>query len=427
MLERSGEVMPGLNHECPKGGIPRPLKCPSYLFGYSEAETDGSWWKDHIHPEDRERVVSGIASVITSDQETWSAEYRFLRADGSEAYVFDRGFVSRDRQGRAVRMIGSMLDLTRRRRDEEALRRSEERLRGAFAIKTVGVLFWGQDFRLTQVNDAFLGMTGFSREEALGKTWQELTPEEFHPASWRAVEEVTTLGEATPYEKQYFRKDGSRWWGLFAPRSIGEEAVEFVLDITDRREAEERLRESEAKFQAIANSIDQMIWSTRPDGYHDFFNQRWYDYTGVPEGSTDGAGWADIFHPDDQERTWATWRHCLATGEPYRIECRLRHRSGQYRWVLGRAQPVRDEQGRITRWFGTCTDIQRSSRPARFWRARARSWSGRSPSARWSVTGSGRTRTSSWACSASTVSDGRSIRPGRGCWATMRRPCSTRP
>jgi PAS domain S-box-containing protein len=328
------------------------------LFGYSEAETDGCWWKDHIHPEDRERVVSGIASVITSDQETWSAEYRFLRADGSEAYVFDHGFVSRDRQGRAVRMIGSMLDLTRRRRAEEALRRSEERLRGAFAIKTVGALFWGQDFRLTQVNDAFLGMTGFSREEALGKTWQELTPEEFHPASWRAVEEVTTLGEATPYEKQYFRKDGSRWWGLFAPRKVDDGAVEFVLEVTDRKEAEERLRESEAKFQAIANSIDQMIWSTRPDGYHDFFNQRWYDYTGVPEGSTDGAGWADIFHPDDQERTWATWRHCLATGEPYRIEYRLRHRSGQYRWVLGRAQPVRDEQGRITRWFGTCTDIQ---------------------------------------------------------------------
>ena len=101
-----------------------------------------------------------------------------------------------------------------------------------------------------------------------------------------------------------------------------------------------------------------MIWATRPDGFHDYYNQRWYEYTGVPEGSTDGEDWNGMFHPDDQERAWGTWRRCLATGEPYHIEYRLRHRSGQYRWVLGRAQPVRNEQGRITRWFGTCTDIQ---------------------------------------------------------------------
>jgi PAS domain S-box-containing protein len=133
-------------------------------------------------------------------------------------------------------------DVSERVRTEEARRRSEERLRGAFAISTVGVLFWGKGFALTEANDAFLAMTGFSREEATGKTWQELTPEEFHPASWRAVEQVNTLGEATPYEKQYFRKDGSRWWGLFAPRKVGDEVVEFVLDVTDRKEAEAALR-----------------------------------------------------------------------------------------------------------------------------------------------------------------------------------------
>ncbi|MFL5164090.1 MAG: PAS domain-containing protein [Microvirga sp.] len=133
-------------------------------------------------------------------------------------------------------------NVSERMQAEEALRLSEERLRTAFAISTVGVLFWDKDFSLTEVNDAFLRMTGFSRDEAVGKTWQELTPEEFHPESWRAIEQVTTRGEASPYEKQYFRRDGSRWWGLFASHKVGDEFVEFVVDITDRKETEAALR-----------------------------------------------------------------------------------------------------------------------------------------------------------------------------------------
>ena len=100
-----------------------------------------------------------------------------------------------------------------------------------------------------------------------------------------------------------------------------------------------------------------MIWSTLPDGFHDYYNQCWYEFTGVAEGSTDGEGWAGMFHPDDQERAWARWRHSLATGEPYAVEYRLRHHDGEYRWVLGRAMPVRNDAGTIVRWLGTCTDI----------------------------------------------------------------------
>ena len=100
-----------------------------------------------------------------------------------------------------------------------------------------------------------------------------------------------------------------------------------------------------------------MVWSTLPDGYHDYYNARWYEFTGVPAGSTDGEAWNGMFHPDDQERAWKTWRNSLATGEPYEIEYRLRHRSGEYRWTLGRAMPMRDENGRIIRWIGSCTDI----------------------------------------------------------------------
>jgi PAS domain S-box-containing protein len=117
------------------------------------------------------------------------------------------------------------------------------------------------------------------------------------------------------------------------------------------------LRESEAKFRTIADAMPQMVWSTLPDGYHDYYNQQWYSYTGVPQGSTDGDGWNDIFHPDDSARAWAAWRASLATGKTYEIQYRLRHHSGAYRWVLGRALPVRDDTGAIIRWMGTCTDI----------------------------------------------------------------------
>jgi PAS domain S-box-containing protein len=137
--------------------------------------------------------------------------------------------------------------------------------------------------------------------------------------------------------------------------------------LDDRRTAREQglveassrraLEESDLKFRTLADTMPQMVWSTRSDGFHDYYNARWYEFTGVPAGSTDGEAWNGMFHADDQDRAWAAWRHSLATGDPYSIEYRLKHFDGTYRWVLGRALPIRDDAGAITRWFGTCTDI----------------------------------------------------------------------
>jgi PAS domain S-box-containing protein len=137
--------------------------------------------------------------------------------------------------------------------------------------------------------------------------------------------------------------------------ALAEEERRAVASELMSRTAE--LAESEARFRAIADSMPQMVWSTLPDGFHDYYNARWYEYTGVPEGSTDGAGWNDMFHPEDRERARALWAHCLETGDLYEIEYRLRRHDGIYRWTLGRATPIRDENGQIVRWFGTCTDI----------------------------------------------------------------------
>ncbi|WP_294319336.1 PAS domain-containing protein [uncultured Sphingomonas sp.] len=148
------------------------------------------------------------------------------------------------------------------------------------------------------------------------------------------------------------RPDGiGRWIGI----ASGEES---------RRQAETARAATRAELDTLTNAMPQMVWATRPDGHHDFYNAQWYRFTGMPEGSTDGEGWNGMFHPDDQDRAWARWRHSLMTGDDYEIEYRLRHRSGVYRWVLGRALPVRGADGTIVRWIGTCTDIDSAKRAA---------------------------------------------------------------
>ncbi|RTL71954.1 MAG: response regulator, partial [Hyphomicrobiales bacterium] len=130
-------------------------------------------------------------------------------------------------------------------------------------------------------------------------------------------------------------------------------------EIAERTRAEAALRDSETRLLGITNSVDQMIWSCRADGFHDYFNDRWYEFTGLDRGASDGRGFIDAIHPDDRAAALDTWGVSLATGAPYRNELRLLHqKEGGYRWVLARAQAVRDEHGTIARWFGTCTDIQ---------------------------------------------------------------------
>jgi PAS domain S-box-containing protein len=135
-----------------------------------------------------------------------------------------------------------------------------------------------------------------------------------------------------------------------------------VMVLLDLRQMATWRAERERQLRTLSDSMPQMVWSTRPDGYHDYYNARWYEFTGVPLGSTDGESWSGLFHPEDQERAWAIWRECLKTGDPYEIEYRLRHYSGEYRWTLGRAQAMRGPDGEIIRWFGTCTDIHDQKR-----------------------------------------------------------------
>ena len=116
--------------------------------------------------------------------------------------------------------------------------------------------------------------------------------------------------------------------------------------------------ENERQFQLICDTMPQMLWTTRPDGFHDYFSQRWYDYTGLTPEECRGTNWVLPFHPDDLVAAGQRWMHSLATGDEYLVEYRCRSKDGIWRWMLGRALPLRDDTGKIIKWFGTCTDIQ---------------------------------------------------------------------
>ncbi len=134
-------------------------------------------------------------------------------------------------------------------------------------------------------------------------------------------------------------------------------------EVAERRRAEEDVRASEQRFRFLADAMPQIVWTARPDGYVDYYNRRWYEYTGLPEGEGGDASWEPILHPDDAERCKDVWYNSVRTGCPYQIEYRfLDHRSDSYRWHLGRALPRRDAEGRIVQWIGTCTDIDDTKR-----------------------------------------------------------------
>jgi PAS domain S-box-containing protein len=119
-----------------------------------------------------------------------------------------------------------------------------------------------------------------------------------------------------------------------------------------------QIKENESQFEYIANFMPVMVWTTKPDGEHDWYSKRWYEYTGLGQEQSMGEGWRLGFHPDDiGGGTAQRWMHSLATGDEYITEYRARRHDGVYRWMLGRALPFYDDQGQIVKWFGTCTDI----------------------------------------------------------------------
>lgn len=146
-------------------------------------------------------------------------------------------------------------------------------------------------------------------------------------------------------------------------------AVLVCHDATERKTAEiyrdlplRAVLESEAQHRLLSESVPQLIWTCRPDGYCDYLNTRWVEYTGVPEEQQHGDGWMNALHPDDRARARQAWLAAVNTNEPFDVEYRIRNVDGVYRWFKARSLAFRDMSGKVVRWFGTSTDIDDQKR-----------------------------------------------------------------
>lgn len=270
--------------------------------------------------------------------------------------------------GLPLAVICVVLETTDQMLAKQALARSEERLSLALSGSgLVGTWDWDVPNDTITADDRFAELFNLDPQQAgLGVPLMEFLAA-VHPddAERVGVEIAETIRGKSAYRSEYrvVAQDGAIHWvaasgkPLFNHDGIIQRFPGVLVDITDQRRTTEALAESELRFRTLADAMPQMVWSTLPDGRHDYYNARWYEFTGVPEGSTDDDAWSDMFHPDDRERAWDIWKKSLVSGEPYEIEYRLRHRSGAYRWTLGLALPIRDASGTIVRWIGTCTDI----------------------------------------------------------------------
>ncbi|MEP7142751.1 MAG: chemotaxis protein CheB [Ferruginibacter sp.] len=222
-----------------------------------------------------------------------------------------------------------------------------------------------RNMRVKTANHSFYRTFAVSETETEGRQLFELGDRQWDIPELRTVLEniIPEKGLFNDYEvKQVFPNIGERTMLLNAREMKEEPASERLIllaieDITEKRAAENKLQESEKKFRTMADFIPQIIWTAQPDGNIDYFNRQWNVFTQVDEGEA-LEPWTSLLHEDDLERSIAAWNQAVRAGEPYQIEYRFKDKeTGDFRWFLAKASPIKDKAGKTTKWFGSFTEI----------------------------------------------------------------------
>ncbi|NGM23880.1 PAS domain-containing protein [Roseomonas stagni] len=335
-----------------------------------------------VWAEARERIEPQIARALAGET-AWNRGQRFLLSRGGAAAEawFDYGFSPVfDEDGQAAGVLHTAIEITPQMEAEAALRERtrqdlhraetererQRRLYEAILGNTPDLAYvWALDHRFIYANEGLLRMWGRSWDEAIGKNCLELGYPDWHAAMHdREIEQVVATGRPVRGEVPFAGTFGRRIYDyILVPVFDAEGRVEAVAgttrDVTEARQVEAALRESEARFRLMADAVPQIVWITDATGRMEFFNRQFTDYTGAPHRSMAPAEVAAGFiHPEDGMAVVGAFQAALEKGTPFEIEHRIRSSAGEWRWFLARAEPYRDPAtGQIIRWFGASVDI----------------------------------------------------------------------
>jgi PAS domain S-box-containing protein len=324
-----------------------------------------------VHPDDAAAFADTLGHCLQTGQ-PFAMRYRLRRADGVYRWMSSRAEAMRDQDGCIIQWYGLCHDIDDQMQVEEALRQSKRQLEETMdavpiriwsATSTGGPVYFNKRYRdhLHSIVPHLMDV----EEPRIDALLQELVHPEDAPEVMRALQDTSTTGGGGLMRFRWREKDGAYRWAECRVEPRRDQSGAIVqwygvsLDIDDEVRAQETLRNREQELSVLVDMVPSHLWRVTPEGETAFFNKHMADFLGVE--TTDRirveVAMATMFHPDDTAEVNDVFGRCLATGEIFSMKYRMRRVDGVYRWMSGRAEPLRDDSGHIVQWFGLCHDI----------------------------------------------------------------------